>query len=101
MTRLTLCLTIVLTLVLAAPVAAKEVVAAKVCGASGCREVEDKKSLLALHEGGSPTDPPGNASAFYRAEMEVRGEGRESFTFEIALVPRARLIRANDDGTFT
>jgi hypothetical protein len=102
MTRLTLWLTMLLTLVLAAPAAAKEVVAAKVCGASGCREIEDEKSLLALHEGGPPTDPPRRASGFYTAEIEVRAEGTETFKFEMALVPRAALIRAtNDDGTFT
>ena len=37
MTRLTLCLTLVLAPILAAQAVAKEVVSAKVCGASHCR----------------------------------------------------------------
>jgi hypothetical protein len=102
MTRLTLCLTMLLSLVLAAQAAAKEVVAAKVCGAFDCREVTDKKSLLALHEGGPPTDPPDKAVGFYRAEVTVKGEGDDRFTFEVALLPGTGLIRGtNDDGTFS
>jgi hypothetical protein len=101
MTRLTLCLTMVLSLTLAAQATAKEVVAAKVCGASDCREVKDQKSLMALHEGGPPTDPPRKASAFYRAELTIKGDGHDNITFEVLLVPRAGMVRgANDDGTF-
>ena len=96
-----LCLTMVLSLILAAEAAAKGVLAAKVCGASQCRQVEDEKSLLALHEGGSPTDPPAKPSSFYRAELTVRGDDDERFTFEIVLVPGAGLVRGtNDDGSF-
>lgn len=101
MTRLTLCLTLVLSSILTAQAMAKEVVSAKVCGASDCREVKDERSLVALQEGGPPTDPPKGASAFYQAELTVKAPG-ERFTFEVALVPRAGLMRgANDDGTFT
>jgi hypothetical protein len=102
MTRLTLCLTLVLSSILTAQAMAKEVVSAKVCGASHCREVKDERSLMALHEGGSPTDPPKGASAFYRAELTVKGDGDDRFTFDVVLVPRAGLLRGtNDDGTFT
>ena len=38
------CLAIALSLALAAQAAAKEVVAAKVCGATDCREIEDRAS---------------------------------------------------------
>src|SRR5918999_5031407 len=101
MTRSTLCLTLVLSLILAAEATAKEVVAAKVCGASYCREVRDEKSLLALHEGGPPADPPDKASAFYRAELTVKGEGNDRFNFEVVLAPRLGLVRGdNGDGTF-
>jgi hypothetical protein len=92
-----------LSLILATEATAKEVVAAKVCGASDCREVRDEKSLLALHEGGPPTDPPEKASSFYRAELTVKGDGNDKFTFklELVLVPAAGMVRgANDDGSF-
>ena len=101
MTRLTLCLMLVLSLLLAAEATAKEVVAAKVCGASDCREVKDDKALLALQEGGPPTDPPDKASAFYRAELTVKGDGNDRFTFELVLVPDAGMVRGeNEDGSF-
>jgi hypothetical protein len=102
MTRLTLCLTLVLSSGLAAQAMAKEVVSAKVCGASDCREIKDERSLMALQEGGPPTDPPKGASAFYRAELTVTGDGEDRFKFDVVLVPRAGLLRGtNDDGTFT
>jgi hypothetical protein len=102
MTRLTLCLTLVLSLILAAQAMAKEVVSAKVCGASHCREVKDERSLMALSVGGLPTDPPKEGMAFYRAELTVKVEGDDSFTFDVVLVPRAGLLRGtNDDGTST
>jgi hypothetical protein len=101
MTRPMLCLTLVLSLILAADATAKEVIAAKICGASDCREVRDERSLLALHEGGPPTDPPEKASAFYRAELTVKGDGNDRFDFEVVLVPRLGLVRGdNGDGTF-
>jgi hypothetical protein len=100
MPRATLCL-MVLSLILATEAMAKEVVAAKVCGASDCREVRDEKSLLALHEGGPPTDPPEKASPFYRAELTVKGDGTDRFTFKLVLVPAAGMVRGtNDDGSF-
>jgi len=102
MTRLTLCLTLALSSILTAQAMAKEVVSAKVCGASHCREVKDDRSLMALAEGGPPTDPPKTGLAFYRAELTMTGDGDDRFTFDVVLVPRAGLLRGtNDDGTFT
>jgi hypothetical protein len=95
MKRLALCLSLVLPLVLAGEAAAKKVVSAKVCGASDCRTVKDREALLALQEGGGPTDPP-DAGAFYRAELTVLGDG-ERFTFPIAIVPDAGLIRGGTE----
>jgi hypothetical protein len=101
MTRPILCLTLVLSLIVAAEATAKEVIAAKVCGASDCREVRDERSLLALHEGGPPTDPPEKASTFYRAELTVKGDGNDRINFEVVLVPHLGLVRGdNGDGTF-
>jgi hypothetical protein len=89
-----------LVLVAAGPATAKEAVKAKVCGASDCREVRDREQLLALMEGGAPTDPPDQPAGWFRAEVTVRGDG-ENFTFPVAIVPEARLLRGeNEDGTY-
>jgi hypothetical protein len=95
MKRLALCLSLVLSLVFAGEAAAKKVVSAKVCGASDCRTVKDREALLALQEGGGPTDPP-DAGAFFRAELTVLGDG-ERFTFPVAIVPEAGLIRGGTE----
>jgi hypothetical protein len=95
MKRLVLCLAVVLPFALVGEVAAKEVVSAKVCGASDCRVVKDRGALLALHEGGAPTDPPA-AGSFFRAELTVRGDG-ERITFPVALVPDAGLVRGGTE----
>jgi hypothetical protein len=96
MKRLILCLSVVLPFVLAGEALAKKVVSAKVCGASDCRTVKDRDGLAALHEGGAPTDPPAAAAAFYRAELTVLGDG-ERFTFPIAIVPEAGLVRGGTE----
>lgn len=101
MKRSVLWLTMALFLLPAAQATAKEVVGAKVCGASKCREVGDKRSMMALLDGGAPTDPPSSPSPFYRATVTVKGEG-ERMRFPIVIVPRAGVIRGeNDDGTFS
>lgn len=91
MKRLTLCLALLLPSALAGTAAAKEVVAAKVCGASDCRNVEDREALLALQEGGAPTDPPA-AAPHYRVRLTVRAD-RERITFPLVIVPDAGLMR--------
>jgi hypothetical protein len=95
MKRLSLCLALVLPLALAGPAEAKKVVSAKVCGASDCRTVDDRDSLTALAEGGTPTDPPA-AAPFYRVELTVLGDG-ERFTFPIVIVPDAGLVRGGTE----
>jgi len=91
-----------LPLATAGDAAAKELLSAKLCGASECREVKDRSDLMALHEGGAPTDPPEQPSGWFSARLVVRGEGDDRFRFTIALVPEAGLVRgSNDDGTFT
>jgi hypothetical protein len=95
MKRLSVCLALVLPLVLAGGAAAKEAVSAKVCGASDCRTVKDRKALLALMHGGVPVDPP-DASPFYRAELTVRGDG-ELFTFPVVIVPSKGLLRGGTE----
>ena len=93
------CAAMVVALALGAEVAAaKEVVSAKVCGASDCREIDDRASLMALHEGGPPTSGPEKGSDWYTADLVVRAEDQR-VTFGITLVPRAGLIRG-EDGTW-
>lgn len=89
----------VLPLAAAGEAAAKEVVAAKVCGASDCRELTDRAQLMALQEGGPPTGPPAKRSEWYRADVVVAGEGDDRFRFELALIPDAGLMRG-EDGTW-
>jgi hypothetical protein len=92
-----LCFALLLPLTLATGAAAKEIVGAKVCGASDCRQVKDERALAAFHEGGPPTDPPDEASPWYRAEVTGKAD-RERFTFAITLVPDAGLIRDEAGG---
>jgi hypothetical protein len=99
MRPLTLCLVLALPLALCPQAAAKEVVSVKVCGISECERLTDRQALLAFQEGGPPTNPPSKASAFYRAELRVRGEGDDVFRFSIAVVPDAGLLRG-EDGTW-
>ena len=99
MTRLTLLLTLACSLTLAVPAAAKEVVGAKVCGASDCRQVDDDRALEALSQGGPSTGGPGRARAFYRVEVIVAGEGEERFRFGLHVVPAGGLMRG-EDGTW-
>jgi hypothetical protein len=95
MKRLTLCLALVLPLMLAGAAEAKKVVSAKVCGASDCKTVKDRDALVALTEGGGPTEPP-SASPFYRVELTVRGDG-ELFRFPVVIVPDAGVMRGGNE----
>jgi hypothetical protein len=95
MKRLSLCLALALPLALAATAEAKEPVSAKVCGGSDCRTVKDREALMALAEGGPPADPP-KPSAFYRADLTIRGDG-ELFSFPVVIVPEAGLLRGGTE----
>jgi hypothetical protein len=102
MKRLITCVVLALPLALSAQAAAKEVVSAKVCGAGDCRTVKDHDQLIALQEGGPPTDPPDKGQPSYTARLRVRGDDDELFSFRVGLVPSAGLIRGeNDDGTYS
>jgi hypothetical protein len=83
---------------LPAAASAKEVVKAKVCGADGCVTV-GPSAAVNFTDGGPPTDPPTEAAPFYTAEMTVRGDGEETFTFKTTFVPKGGLLRG-DDGTW-
>jgi hypothetical protein len=96
MKRFTVCLALLIISAPAATAAAKEPVRAKVCGANDCREVKDRQALLALVEGGAPTDPPGAGAPRYRARVTVRAED-ERFTFPLVIVPSEGLLRGGTE----
>ena len=92
---------VVALLALAAPVVAKEVTSARLCGAGGCVEVRDHKTLQAFHEGGTPVEAPAKGSPWYRATLSVSaGDARD--TFDVVVLPSAHLIRSGEkvDGYF-
>jgi hypothetical protein len=96
MRRLTLCLAALSVLAMAGEASAKEIMSAKVCGASDCRTVKDKGALLAFGEGGPPTDPPDHPIPWYRARLTVDTGGGHSESFWIVLAPAAGLVRGTD-----
>ncbi len=90
-----LALTTALLLLLATPAVAKQLTAARVCGAHGCTTVRDRSVVAALAQGGDPTDPPTRAAPFYRMTMFLEHEGSgEHFT--VAVVPSLGLMRGPD-----
>ena len=88
---LLLCLTV------AAPAEAKEVLAAKVCGASGCETSGDRALIAGLAEGGDPVDPPKAAAPFFRVRLTIGEEnGKVMDRFWTHFVPKGELIRGSD-----
>jgi len=91
-----MCMVLALWLVPAGTAVAKEPVAAKVCGKSDCRTVKDRHVLMALTEGGPPTDPPDRAAPWYTVRMTIAiGEGQRDH-FTSAIVPSTGLTRGSD-----
>ena len=98
MRRLTICIVLTLSLVPAGAAAAKKPVAAKVCGPSDCRTVKDREALMALTEGGPPTDPPDRASGWYSVRMTIEIDHGRRDSFPLVIVPGAGLMRGGDAG---
>ncbi|MEA2330953.1 MAG: hypothetical protein QOH58_1091 [Thermoleophilaceae bacterium] len=96
MRRLTICLVLMLTLAIAAEAAAKEVVSATVCGPSDCRQVEDRASLMALQEGGPPTDPPREGAGYYEVRVKVAINRVRHEILPLAILPGGGLMRTGD-----
>lgn len=84
-----------LSLVLAADAAAKEVVVAKVCGPTRCRETRDHQVLEAVMEGGPSTLPP-NPAPWYRV-LGKMDEGDTAVWVRSVVVPSASMIRGDDN----
>ena len=91
-----MCTALALWLVTAAAAIAKEPVAAKVCGKSDCRTVKDRTLLMALTEGGPPTDPPDRAAPWYTVRTTIDVGGGQRDHFMSAIVPSAGLMRGSD-----
>jgi MYXO-CTERM domain-containing protein len=95
MRRLTVGIALALSLIVAADAAAKEVVAAKICGPSDCRETRNRQLLEAFMEGGPSTLPP-NPAPWYRVETRI-DEGESGFQASSVVVPSASMIRGDDN----
>ena len=95
MRRLTVGIALVLSLALAADAAGKEVVAAKVCGPSDCRETHNRHMLEAIMEGGPSTLPP-NPAPWYRVRSKI-AEGDQGAWVSSVVVPSASMIRGDDN----
>jgi MYXO-CTERM domain-containing protein len=95
MRRLTVGLALALSLVVAADAAAKEVVAAKVCGPADCRETRNHRILEAFMEGGPSTLPP-NPAPWYRVKTRM-DEGDTGVWMTSVVVPSASMIRGDDN----
>jgi hypothetical protein len=96
MRRLTPFLVLILSLAFAGGATAKEVVAAKVCGKSECRETRDPKTLTVFTDGGAPTDPPARGGAWYSVRVTVKVDDGQRETFPMAVLPKAGLMRGGD-----
>jgi hypothetical protein len=97
MRRLTLFLVLIFSLALAADAAAKEVVAAKVCGPSDCVETHNRDQLALFTDGGAPTDPPSRGGAWYSVRVTVEVDRGQHENFRMVVLPRAGLMRAGDE----
>lgn len=96
MRRLAIFIGLTLSLVPAGAALAKEPVRAKVCGASECRTVKDKDALMALTEGGPPTNPPKHGAAWYSVLVTIQIGDNEFDHFRSAIVPSLGLLRGDD-----
>jgi hypothetical protein len=96
MRRLTPFLALILTLAFAGDAAAKEIVAAKVCGPEQCVKTRDRDQLNLFVEGGTPTDPPAHGGAWYSVQVTIATEDGNHDAFAMAVLPRAGLMRSGD-----
>ena len=85
-------------LVLPAGAIAKEVSAAKICGAEDCVRAGDEDIRMALASGGPPTSGPERGLPWYRSTLTftVPDPNARAEYSTLAVVPRARVLRAGD-----
>jgi hypothetical protein len=102
MRKLTLPIMLGLMLLPAATAAAKEPVAAKICGPSDCTTVKDRQTLMALIEGGGPRTPPSRGVPWYSMRIAIDTGQERPDHFDQVVVPSRGLVRAEDpEGGFT
>ena len=82
---------------LAPTASAKELRAAKVCGADACAQVPREDLSHRLLESGGVTSAPAEAEPWYRVRFVIAGGGH-SARFELKLLPRSRYAGAPEDG---
>jgi hypothetical protein len=81
---------------------AKGITSAEVCGAAGCRDV-DEASFYALFAEGEPTDPPAAAAPFVTVKLTIAhgpdaGEANDGFDYVPTLgITRPRFSTSNAD----
>lgn len=84
-------------LVMAAPAPAKGVSTAKVCGADGCRQIDNPDESMLM--GGTPTSGPPSREPFVRLVFQL-GDGGTGGAVRNLFAPRSGLVLSND-GTDT
>jgi hypothetical protein len=80
---------------------AKELSAAKVCGADRCATFHGHATLEAIAEGGNPANAPQRRAAFYTVRLTVKVEGASDGHWSIAYLPSAGRIRAGAEGEYS
>lgn len=80
----------------AATAAAKEPVAAKICGPSDCTTVKDRETLMTFFEGGGPGTPPNRGVPWYtvRTAIDIGQERPDHFTQVV--IPQLGIVRGED-----
>jgi hypothetical protein len=78
---------------------AKELVAATVCGASGCRTVTDKATLNEI-PGGEDVTGLGAPAAYYRLNLVTAEPNGRRYGFTTYYVPSAKAMSWSEDGLY-
>jgi len=98
MRKLTLPIVLALVLGPAAVAAAKEPVAAKVCGPSACHIFKDRDTLFAIG-GGDPGQPPASGAPWYSVRMVIKIDDGRHDSFPVAILPSTGVTRYGDPNT--
>lgn len=80
----------------AATAAAKEPVAATVCGPSDCTTVKDRETLFAIGGDGGPGQPPERGAPWYPVRMIIKIDRGRHDSFALAIVPSTGMTRYSD-----
>ena len=98
MTRLALLLAVA-ALLAPSGASAKELVAATVCGASGCRTVTDSATLNEI-PGGEDVTGLGAPAAHYRLNLVTAEPSGRRYSFTTYYVPSAKVMSWSEDGLY-